>query len=81
MTQFDFSAESLGLTSDDLGVKTWRAVLAEFIGVLLFVFVGAGSVVAVTGILKLNPGKDAGALVAIARIFSTAIGRYASYSK
>ena len=73
MTQFDFSAESLGLTSEDLGIKTWRAVLAEFIGVLLFVFVGAGSVVTVTGVLKLDPGKDAGALVAIALAHGLAI--------
>src|SRR5712692_1655154 len=73
MTQFDFSAESLGLTSDDLGIKTWRAVLAEFIGVLLFVFVGAGSVVTVTGVLKLDPSKDAAALVAIALAHGLAI--------
>ena len=73
MSQFELSAESLGLTSQDLGAKTQRAALAELIGTLLFVFVGAGSVVVVTGILKLNPAQDAGALVAIALAHGLAI--------
>src|SRR5713101_9004889 len=73
MSQFELSAESLGLTAEDLGANTWRAVLAELIGVLLFVFVGAGSVVVVTGVLQLNPSKDAGALVAIALAHGLAI--------
>ena len=41
MTQFELSAESLGLTQDDLNERTWRAVLAEFIATMLFVFIGA----------------------------------------
>ena len=73
MSQFELSAESLGLTSQVLGAKTQRAALAELIGTLLFVFVGAGSVVVVTGILKLNPAQDAGALVAIALAHGLAI--------
>jgi aquaporin TIP len=44
MSRFAFSAEGLGLRSEDLGENVWRAALAELIGVLLFVFVGAGSV-------------------------------------
>ena len=73
MSQFELSAESLGLTSQVLGAKTQRAALAEFIATLLFVFVGAGSVVVVTGILKLSPAQDAGALVAIALAHGLAI--------
>jgi len=73
MGQFELSAESLGLTSQDLGARTQRAALAEFIATLLFVFVGAGSVVVVTGILKLSPAQDAGALVAIALAHGLAI--------
>jgi len=73
MAQFELSAESLGLTAEHLGIKTWRAVIAEFIGTLLFVFVGAGAVVVVTGILKKSPGSDPGALVAIALAHGLAI--------
>jgi MIP family channel proteins len=73
MRQFEVSAESLGLTSQDLGARTQRAALAEFIATLLFVFLGAGSVVVVTGILKLSPAHDAGALVAIALAHGLAI--------
>lgn len=73
MSRFELSAESLGLTEEDLGPKTWRAALAELIGVLLFVFVGAGSVVTVVGVLGLNPGSDASALVAISLAHGLAI--------
>lgn len=73
MSRFELSAESLGLTEEDLGPNTWRAAFAELIGVLLFVFVGAGSVVAVVGVLELNPASDAGALVAIALAHGLAI--------
>lgn len=73
MSRFELSAESLGLTAEDLNERTWRAVLAEFIGVLLFVFVGAGSVAVTTGVLGLSPGEDAAALVAIALAHGLAI--------
>ncbi len=72
MSQFEFTAESLGLTAEDLGEKTWRAVLAEFIATLLFVFIGAGSVVTVTGVLGLD-NLDAAALTAIALAHGFAI--------
>lgn len=73
MSQFELSAESLGFTEDDLSVKTFKAAFAELIGVLLFVFVGAGSVVTVVGVLGLSPAADAGALVAIAVAHGLAI--------
>ena len=72
MSQFELSAESLGLTSDDLSVKTWRAVLAEFIATLLFVFIGAGAVVTVTGVLQFDT-LDGAALTAIALAHGLAI--------
>ena len=73
MAQFELSAQSLGFTAQDLSTKTWRSVVAEFIATLLFVFVGAGTVVVVTGFLELSPGADAGALVAIALAHGLAI--------
>lgn len=73
MSQFELSAESLGFTEEDLGPNTWRAALAELIAVLLFVFVGAGSVVTVVGVLGLSPASDAGALVAISLAHGLAI--------
>lgn len=73
MSQFELSSESLGLTEEDLGLKTWKAAFAELIAVLLFVFVGAGSVVVVVGVLGLSPGADSGALVAIALAHGLAI--------
>ncbi len=73
MSGFQLSAETLGFTEEDLGPNTWRAALAELIGTLLFVFVGAGSVVAVKGILHKDPASDAGALVAIALAHGLAI--------
>src|SRR3990172_2305448 len=73
MAQFELSARSLGLTAEDLSVRTLRAVIAEFIATFLFVFVGAGTVVSVTGILDLR-GADFGAgLVAIALAHGLAI--------
>lgn len=72
MSQFELSAESLGLTSDDLSIKTWRAVLAEFIATLLFVFIGAGAVVTVTGVLEFDT-LDGAALTAIALAHGLAI--------
>ncbi len=61
MGQWGLSADSLGLTAEDFGQKTWQAVFAELIATLLFVFVGAGSVIVVGG-----PFTDSGAVVVIA---------------
>ena len=73
MAQWELSAESLGFTAEDFGPRTWRAVLAELIATLLFVFVGAGSVVVVTGVIGVSPGDDVGALTAIALAHGLAI--------
>jgi len=73
MAQWELSAESLGFTAEDFGPRTWRAVLAELIGTLLFVFVGAGSVVVVTGVIGVSPRDDAAALTAIALAHGLAI--------
>ncbi len=73
MAQWELSAESLGLTAEDFGPRTWRAVLAELIGTLLFVFVGAGAVVVVTGVIGVAPIDDAAALTAIALAHGLAI--------
>jgi aquaporin TIP len=73
MAQWELSAESLGFTAEDFGPATWRAVLAELIGTLLFVFVGAGSVVVVTGVIGVSPRDDAAALTAIALAHGLAI--------
>jgi MIP family channel proteins len=60
MGQWELSADSLGFTEADFGQKTWQAVFAELIATLLFVFVGAGTVVIIGGV------ADAGGLVAVA---------------
>jgi len=73
MAQWELSAESLGFTAEDFGPATWRAVLAELIGTLLFVFVGAGSVVVVTGVIGVSPLDDAAALTVIALAHGLAI--------
>ena len=73
MAQWELSAESLGLTAEDFGPRTWRAVLAELIGTLLFVFVGAGAVVVITGVIGVSPRDDAAALTAIALAHGLAI--------
>src|SRR6266571_6782709 len=70
MSQFELSAESLGLTADDLNQRTSRAVFAEFVATLLFVFIGSGAVV---GVLGRPPTEDIGALVAIALAHGLAI--------
>ena len=67
MGQWVLSAESLGFTADDFGPKIWRSVLAELIATLLFVFVGAGSVVVLGGV------NDTGGLVAVALTHGLAI--------
>jgi MIP family channel proteins len=75
MAQWGLSAESLGLTAEDFGPKTWQAVLAELVATLLFVFVGAGSVVVVTQVIGASPGLqgDPAALAAIALAHGLAI--------
>jgi aquaporin TIP len=72
--KFDFTPEGLGFTEQDLGEKTWLAALAEFIATLLFVFIGAGAVVTVTGALPLPAESlDPGTLTAIALAHGLAI--------
>jgi aquaporin TIP len=71
--QWELSAEGLGFTEDDFGPATWRAVLAELIATLLFVFLGAGSVVVVTGVLAKSPASEPAALIAIALAHGFAI--------
>ena len=73
MARWELSAESLGFTAGDFGPKTWQAVLAELIATLLFVFVGAGTVVVVTGVIDAKPEADAAALTAIALAHGLAI--------
>ncbi len=41
-------AIQMGFGQGDFDAKTWRAVAAEFIGTGLFVFIGTGTVVAVS---------------------------------
>ena len=67
MRRWELSADTLGFTGADFGQKTWQAVLAELIATLLFVFVGAGSVIVVGG------PSDSGAVVAIALAHGLAI--------
>ena len=67
MGQFELSAKSLGFTEADFGQKTWQAVFAELIATMLFVFVGAGSVVVIGGV------ADSGGLVAVALAHGLAI--------
>jgi aquaporin TIP len=69
MSQIDFSAEGLGLTGEDLNLRLWRSALAELIGVLLFVFIGAGAVVTLTA----ADGLTTEALVGIAIAHGLAI--------
>ncbi len=73
MARWELSTESLGLTAGDFGPKTWQAVMAELIATLLFVFVGAGTVVVVTGVIEAKPVSDAAALTAIALAHGLAI--------
>jgi aquaporin TIP len=73
MGRFELNAETLGFTEEHIRPKTWLAALAEFIAVFLFVFVGCGAIVSITGILGTGPGSDAAALVAVALVFGLAI--------
>jgi MIP family channel proteins len=65
MSQLDFSADSLGLTQDHLNERTWRAVFAEFIATMLFVFIGVGAVVMVVGALPLSGGGDVTGVITV----------------
>jgi aquaporin TIP len=65
------SAEGLGLRAEDLQEKTLIAVLAEFLATMLFVFIGAGTVAVVTGVVA--EGLDSATLVAIALAHGLAI--------
>jgi aquaporin TIP len=67
MGQLELSADTLGFTEADFGQKTWQAVFAELIATLLFVFVGAGSVVVIGGV------SDSGGLVSVALAHGLAI--------
>ncbi len=60
-------ADWLGLSERDFGQTTWQAVFAELIATMLFVFVGAGSVVVIGGV------GDTGGLVAVALAHGLAI--------
>ncbi len=73
MARWELSAESRGFTAGDFGPKTWQAVMAELIATLLFVFVGAGTVVVVAGVIGAKPVSDAAALTAIALAHGLAI--------
>jgi aquaporin TIP len=73
MSQGELSADWLGLDPSDFGARTWRSVLAEFIGTLLFVFVGAGSVVIIVNVIGESPGSSVPALTAIALAHGLAI--------
>ena len=67
------NAETLGFTEEHIGPKTWLGALAEFIAVALFLFVGCGAIVTITGILGTGPATDPAALVAIAFAFGVAL--------
>jgi aquaporin TIP len=69
---FDMSAEGLGLRAEDINRRTLVAALAELIAVMLFVFIGAGTVVVVLGAFPENPAADT--LLAIAVAHGLAIG-------
>lgn len=85
MTQFEVSPETLGLTQEHLNERHLRAVLAEFIATLLFVFIGCGAIVGITGVLgpgsgdlDLSPTTNPAALVAVAIAFGVGIAVLAS---
>jgi MIP family channel proteins len=73
MSQAETSVAWLGLSAEDFGPKTWRSVLAELIATLLFVFVGAGSVVVIANVMGASPGSDPAALVGVALAHGLAI--------
>lgn len=59
----------LGIQPDDFSLKTWRGVAAEFIATGLFVFLGAGSVVAASSATS----GDASFIVSVALAHGIAI--------
>jgi aquaporin TIP len=61
----------LGLEADDLGLATWRAVVAEFIATAVFVLVGTGAVISASN--ALDGGGTASFIVAVALAFGIAI--------
>ncbi|MEX0801534.1 MAG: MIP family channel protein [Dehalococcoidia bacterium] len=73
MSRGEMSVAWLGLSPEDFGPKVWRAVLAELIGTMLFVFVGAGSVVVIVNVIGASPGSDPAALTAVALAHGLAI--------
>jgi aquaporin TIP len=75
MSQFELSADSLGLTARDLGPRLWKSAIAEGIAVLLFVFIGAGAVAVITtpGIITADGGLTVPALTGIAFAHGLAI--------
>lgn len=82
MSEFELSAESLGLSSEDLGPRLWRSALAEAIAVLLFVFIGAGSVVVVINTTggELNVGAITAIALAHGLAFATMVAMTAKIS-
>ncbi len=58
---------------ESLGLDTWRAAFAELIATLLFVFLGAGTVVVVKAELGGDPATDPASLVAVALAHGLAI--------
>jgi aquaporin TIP len=75
------NAETLGFTEEHIGPKTWVAALAEFVGVTLFLFIGCGAIVTLTGVLGvegspnegIGPTTDPAALIIVAFAFGLAI--------
>ncbi len=66
-------AKSLGLRAEDLGRKTLTAALAELIAVMLFVFIGAGTVVVVLGAFPADPSADTLIAIAVAHGLAIAV--------
>ena len=72
MSRLELSAESLGVNADSLNEKTLLAALAEGIALVLFVFIGAGSVVMMTAVVGTE--INAASLTGIALAHGLAIG-------
>lgn len=70
---FDMSAEGLGLRAEDIDRKTFVAALAELIATMLFVFIGAGTVVVVIGAFPENLGADTLLAIAVAHGLAIAV--------
>ena len=61
MKQPDMSPAGLGLTADDLGIGLGRKALAEFLGTMMFIFLGCGSVVGLNIALGVDGGQGTAA--------------------